>query len=121
LHDEFFLDRDQPGTLELREMARQVSLRQAGQPLQEEEVGASARVERGEDCQPRRLVDDAVQLRKTLERNRHQRSAERPSTRTSPRWSRIPPTMYTRPTTATSRVMPLFPVGAAPISGSKPR
>jgi len=62
LAHEALVDPHQAGVLELGQMAREVALGEPGRPLQEQEVGVGDRGEHGQDREPSRLVDEAVEL-----------------------------------------------------------
>src|SRR5258708_4975667 len=58
---------------ELGEMHGQIAVRQARPGLQVLEVGAPAQIQNEQQCQPRRLVHDAVDTHDFFERFRQQR------------------------------------------------
>src|SRR6185369_1205551 len=95
LLDEALFDLDQPRLFELRKVRGEVAFGEAGDALQEEEVGLLARRERGQDGQAGRIVDPPVQIRELLERSGVHRWP--PSARTSWRRSRSPASTIAEP------------------------
>ena len=76
LAHEALLDRDEPGVLELGQMAGEIALGQPSGALQEDEVGVVDRREHGQDGQTPGLVDEAVEDQ-LLSELRHRRSRSR--------------------------------------------
>src|SRR6266852_2819371 len=60
-------DRDQPSLFQLRKMCREISFAEGGQALQEEEIGALAGRQSGQNRKARRLVNQAVEASQLFE------------------------------------------------------
>ncbi len=60
LADDVFVNLDETGAFELREMCRQVALAQTCQALEGEEIRALADRQRRQQREPRRFMDDLV-------------------------------------------------------------